>query len=91
LKQSVHSEIRERVLILLLMNDGRTQEEIAAVIGCSQRTVAYWCVHGDPDKIESFSDGRRKREYRKVTSEDVDKLIETVEKEPSELGYEFGR
>lgn len=91
LKQSVHPEIRERALILLLMNDGRVQKEIAALLGCSHRTVAYWCVHGDADKIESLEDGRRKRKYRKVTSDYVEKLIGIVEKEPSELGYEFGR
>ena len=91
LKQSDRSEMRERVLILLLMNDGRTQEEIAALIGCSRRTVAYWCVHGDPDTIESLEDGRRKREYRKVNQVYIDKLLEIVEEEPSELGYEFGR
>jgi hypothetical protein len=51
LKQRVDSEIREGVLILLLINDSRTQEEIAALIGCSQCTVAYWYVH-EPDKIE---------------------------------------
>lgn len=73
------------------MNDGRTQKEIATLIGCSRRTVAYWCVHGDPDTIESLEDGRRKREYRKANQVYVDKLLETVEKEPSELGYEFGR
>ncbi len=91
LKQNPKAEIRERALIFLLMNDGKTQEEIARIIGCSRRTVAHWCVHGDPDKIESLEDGRRKREYRKVTQEYLDKLIETVEKEPKELGYEFGR
>ncbi len=91
LKQSDRCEIRERVLILLLMNDGRTQEEIASLIGCSHRTVAHWCVHGDPDTIESLEDGRRKREYRKVNQAYIDKLIETVDKEPSEFGYEFGR
>lgn len=83
--------MRERVLILLLMNHGRTQEEIASLIGCSRRTVAYWCVHRDPDTIESLEDGRRKREYRKVSQVYIDKLLETVDKEPSELGYEFGR
>jgi len=49
-----HFEMRERVLILLLMNDGRTQEEIASLIGCYRRTVAYCCVYGDPDTIESL-------------------------------------
>lgn len=91
LKQSDRCEMRERVLILLLMNEGRTQEEIAELIGCARRTVAYWCVHGDPDKIESLEDGRRKREQRKVNQVYIDKLLEIVEKEPSELGYEFGR
>jgi len=31
----------ERILILLLRNDGRTQQEIADLIGCSLRKVAY--------------------------------------------------
>jgi len=91
LKQSDYSEIRERVLILLLMNDGKTQKEIALFIGCSVRSVAYWCMHGDPDNMESLEDGRRKREYRKVNQSYLDKLLETVDKEPSDLGYEFGR
>jgi transposase len=83
--------MRERVLILLLMNEGRTQEEIAELIGCAQRTVAYWCVHGDPDNIESLEDRTRKREHRKVNQAYIEKLLEVVDKEPSELGYEFGR
>lgn len=91
MKTSVRPELRERVLILLLMNDGKTQEEIAAFVGCSQRAVAYWCVHGDPDNIESLEDGRRTREYRKTTPAYVEELLKTVEKEPTELGYEFGR
>ncbi|MFS0516264.1 hypothetical protein ACEYW6_16340 [Nostoc sp. UIC 10607] len=89
LKQSDHFEMRELALILLLMNDGRTQEEIALVIGCYRRTVAYWCVHGDPNKIESLEDGRIKREYRKANQVYIDKLLETVDKDPSESGYEF--
>ena len=41
--------LREHALILLLQNDGKTYQEIVDFIGCSYRTVAYWCVHGDPD------------------------------------------
>lgn len=91
LKESDIPEIRERVLMLLLMNDGKTHAEIAAFIGCSRRTVAYWCVHGDPDNIKSLQDQRRTREYRKVTPAYLELLLETIEKEPNELGYEFGR
>ena len=90
LKQSDRYEMRERVLILLLMNEGRTQQEIAELIGCARRTVAYWCVHEDPDKIESPEDGR-KREHRKVNQVYLEKLLEIVDKEPSEFCYEFCR
>ncbi len=91
LRESEQPEIRERVLMLLLMNEGKTYEQIAGFIGCSQRTVAYWCVHGDPDKIESLKDKRGIGNYRKATPEYVKILLETIEKEPSEFGYEFGR
>lgn len=91
LRESEQAELRERVLMLLLMNEGKTYEQIASFIGCSQRTVAYWCVHGDPDKIESLQDKRGIGNYRKATTEYVKILLETIEKEPRELGYEFGR
>lgn len=91
LKESELSHVRERILILLLQNDGKTQQEIAQFIGCSQRTVAYWCMHGNPDKLESLHNKREQESYRKATPEYLKLLLLTVEKEPSELGYEFGR
>ncbi|NJO18845.1 MAG: helix-turn-helix domain-containing protein [Spirulinaceae cyanobacterium RM2_2_10] len=66
LKKQEHPEIRERVLILLLLNDGKTQKEIAKFIGCSTRKVAYWCVHGDAENLESLSDERMKGNAKKV-------------------------
>ncbi|WP_298908832.1 IS630 family transposase [uncultured Nostoc sp.] len=82
--------LRERALMLLLMNDGKTYAEISEFIGCGLRTVVYWCVHGDPDNIESLKDQREKGNHSKATDEDIKLLMETIEK-PSELGYEFGR
>jgi transposase len=74
-----------------LQNDGKTQQEIADFIGCSLRKVAYWCVHGDPGDLNSLIDERMKGNYQKATDQYVDLLLEVVEKEPQELGYEFGR
>lgn len=91
LKANQDAGIRERILILLLMNDGKTQREISNFVGCSLRTVAYWCVHGDPDDLESLIDRRKYGNYQKATDEYINLLLETVEREPSELGYEFGR
>lgn len=82
--------IREHALILLLQNDGKTSEEIANFIGCGYRTVAHWCVHGDPDNLESLKDKRQKGNHRKATEKYIELLLEVVERPPQELGYEFG-
>jgi len=58
LKVHEHPDVRERILILLLRNDGRTQQEIADLLGCSLRKVAYWSAHGDPSKLDSLIDER---------------------------------
>ncbi len=91
LKRENNGSIRERILILLLLNDGKTQQEIAEFIGCSKNKVCYWCVHGDPDKLESLKDERMKGNHQKATEKYIEILLETIEKEPEELGYEFGR
>lgn len=91
LKESSSPQLTTRILILLLMDDGKTYQEISNFFGCGYRTVAYWCVHGDPDNLESLRDGREKGNYQKAPSEYVELLMEITEKEPTELGYEFGR
>jgi transposase len=96
--QSVTKALRERVtarkrtdFALLLQNDGKTHQEIAKFIGCSPRTVAYWCQHGDPDNLESLHNKREQESHRKATPSYIQLLLLTVEKKPQELGYEFGR
>jgi len=64
LKDSELPHMRERILIFLLQNDGKTQREIAQFLGCSPRTVAYWCMHGDPDKLESLQNQRNRESHR---------------------------
>jgi transposase len=82
---------REHILIMLLANDGKTQQQISDFLGCSLRIVSHWLIHGDPDNLESLRDGRGAGNHQKVTSEYITLLLEIVKKEPTELGYEFGR
>ena len=91
LKEHENSYVREKVFILLLINDGKTYQEVSKFLGIAYPTVAYWAVHGDPDNEDSFLDGRREGNFRKLTKEYEDLLLEVVEKEPAEYGYEFGR
>ncbi|AFZ11559.1 transposase [Crinalium epipsammum PCC 9333] len=91
LKEHENPYVREKVLILLLINDGKTYQEISEFLDLAYPTVAYWAVHGDPDNLDSFLDGRREGNFSKVTQEYENLLLEVVEKEPAEYGYEFGR
>jgi transposase len=91
LRESELAHVRERILILLLQNDGKTQRGIADFLGCSPRTAAYWCMHGDPNKLESLQNRRNQESHRKATPEYIRLLLEIIDQEPSDLGYEFGR
>jgi transposase len=77
--------------MFLLLNDGKTQREIAEFIGCCLKTVAYWCVHGDPNNLESLEDGRKNGNHKKATEEYINLLLKIVDEDPKEFGYEFGR
>jgi len=91
LKSSENPYIRERILILLLMNDGKTYEEISDFLGLAYSTVAYWGVHGDPDNLDSLKDGREEGNFRKATKIYEDLLLEIIEEEPAKHSYDFGR
>lgn len=91
LKEAEDAYIREKVLIMLLINDGKTYQEISKFLDIAYTTVAYWAVHGDPDKLDSFVDERSQGNFRKVTPEYEKLLLETIDKTPEEYGYEFGR
>ena len=91
LKEEENGDIRERILILLLLNDGKTQAKIADFLGCSLNKVSYWCVHGDPENLESLKDERMRGNHKKATDKYIEILLETIDKEPEELGYDFGR
>lgn len=91
LKEADSAYIREKTLIILLINDGKTYQEISDFFKIAYTTVAYWAVHGDPDNLESFCDKRSQGNFRKVTPQYEKLLLETIEKAPEEYGYEFGR
>jgi transposase len=91
LKESENPYIRERILILLLINEGKTYQEISSFLEIAYSTVAYWAVHGDPDNLESFQDGREEGNFRKVTQVYEKLLLTIITEEPAKYGYEFGR
>lgn len=78
LRESDCSHFRERVLMLLLLNDGKTYQEISDFLGCAYRSVANWCVHGDPANLETLRDGREKGNYWKATPVYIQLLMAVI-------------
>ncbi|WP_339374262.1 hypothetical protein [Oscillatoria nigro-viridis] len=64
LKESDDNYVREKVLILLLINDGKIYREFSEFMEIAYTTVAYWSVHGDPDNLDSFLDKRSPVNFR---------------------------
>ena len=91
LKEAERHYIIEKILIILLINDGKTYQQISEFLQISYTKVAYWAIHGEPDNLNSFCDERSQGNFRKVTPESEKILLETIEKDPGEYGYEFGR
>jgi transposase len=48
-------------------------------------------MHGDPDNLETLHNQREYKHYRKATPEYIELLLKTVDREPSDFGYQFGR
>ncbi len=46
-------------------------------------------MHGYPDNLETLHN--KNEHYRKATPEYIELLLKTVEQEPSDLGYDFGK
>ena len=82
LREEEMANIRERILILLLLNDGKTPSKIADFLGCSLNKVSYWCLKGDPDNLESLIDERMKGNHKKATDKYIEILLKIIEIEP---------
>jgi transposase len=89
LGETDNPQVRQRIIMLLLRHEGKTYGEISKTLGCSIRTVAYWCTHACPDSPDSFRDKRQEGNRQKVTEEYVELLQRAINKLPSELGLEW--
>ncbi len=91
LQKDERPEVRTRALMFLLQNDGKTYEQRADFIGCSRGTVASWVSNGCPEDLSSLEDKRKKGNHQKATESCINLLLDVIDKEPTDLGYEFGR
>ncbi|BAZ42610.1 hypothetical protein NIES4101_85790 [Calothrix sp. NIES-4101] len=82
--QSYH----QRIQIMLLADEGKTQAEICRILGCCAATVRHWTHIARTGMAHQWQDcpiGRRKS----VNEEHLERLKELVSNSPRNYGYPF--
>jgi transposase len=90
LKTESVPEYRQRIQIMLLADEGKTQSQICRILNCSQLTARHWIFvakSGQAHKWQTQPIGRPKT----VTADYLDRLKELISATPKELGYPFSR
>ena len=90
LKADLSGKYRQRLQIMLLADEGKTQAEICKALGCSPHTARHWILmaqHGEAHNWQSNPIGRPKA----VNDQYLERLQELVNNSPKEFGYPFQR
>jgi putative transposase len=82
-------EVRQRCVLIRLLHMGYKPEEIAEMQAVSKPTVYGWFNRWREDGIEGLVNKPKSGRPLKANEEYSLKLLEVIEKEPAESGYEF--
>jgi transposase len=83
-------EYRQRIEIMILADEGKTQTQICKALGCSPLTARHWIFMAKSGQAHNWQEqpiGRPKI----VNAEYLARLKELVSKSPKEFGYSFPR
>ncbi|MEJ6485385.1 helix-turn-helix domain-containing protein [Nostoc punctiforme UO1] len=94
LQKSLESDLpelyRQRIQIMLLAAEGKTQTQICQTLGCSQGTARHWILMAQAGQAHNWSDspiGRPKT----VNDQYLERLKELTSNSPRDYGYSFRR
>lgn len=90
LEEDLHESYRQRIQIMLLADQGKSQTEICQTLGCCAATVRHWMHIARSGMAHQWQDcpiGRPKA----VNDEYLDRLKELINQSPRDYGYSFRR
>jgi transposase len=90
LKVETIPEYRQRIEIMLLADEGKTQTQICRALSCSPLTARHWIFMARSGQAHNWQDqpiGRPKT----VTSDYLERLKQLITANPRDLGYPFSR
>ncbi|MEQ8756501.1 MAG: helix-turn-helix domain-containing protein [Coleofasciculus sp. G1-WW12-02] len=90
LQGDLATHYRQRIEIMLLADEGKTQTEICKRLGCCPATARHWILMAHSGMAHQWQDSPRGRP--KAVNEDyLERLQELVSRSPREFGYSFQR
>lgn len=90
LQEDLPQSYRQRIQIMLLADEGKSQTQICRALGCCPATVRHWMHIARSGMAHQWQDcpiGRPKA----VNEQYVKRLKELVNNSPRDYGYSFGR
>jgi transposase len=89
-QNDLHQQLQQRIKIMLLADEGKTQSEICRLLGCSTATAGHWILLAKAQMAHQFIDIPRGRP--KLANDGYKKrLQELIQSNPTEHGYGFRR
>lgn len=85
-KEETDYRVRERLLMIIHVLDGKSALEIGEILLCSPTTVSKWVKRFNDGGLEGLKDQERQGAPRKVDYED---LKQALDKKPKEFGYKW--
>jgi len=89
LRHDKRPEVRQRCILIRLLHLGYKPEAIAEMQAVSKPTVYAWFKRWQENGIEGLANKPKSGRPLKADDEYSMKFLEVIEKEPSELGYDF--
>jgi transposase len=88
--QNLSQQHRQRILIMLLADSGKTQTEICQELKCSQATARNWILMAQSGMAHHWKQ-RSVGRPQIVSEEYLTRLQELVDRSPRDFGYAFSR
>ena len=83
-------QYRQRIEIMLLADEGKTQSQICKAIGCSPGTARHWILVAKSGQAHKWKNHRIGRP-QEVNEQYLERLKQLVTNSPKEFGYVFRR
>ncbi len=83
-------QYRQRIEIMLLADEGKTQSQISKAIGCSLATARHWILMAKSGQAHQWKNYRIGRP-QEINEQYLERLKELVTNSPKKCGYVFQR